>query len=181
MSESRHTMGTVTKASPAKRELRVNLRAGFEPALEQLNCLDLALPDGEEMRCRIAKVRFGGGDAIVQLVAGVTRDNVARMKASVVLAPEGYRPGDNAELDLTELAGFEVQTESGEVFGNVVASLDTKAGGILEIERGDGTSVLLPAIPEVITGIDWDGEVIAIGDVAPFAVENDEDSDTRMA
>lgn len=175
MTSPRRSLGTVTNVQPAKRQVRVAVREGYRDTMEQLKMLELELRGGEPLRCRIASVRWTGKDAQVAFVAGVTRDNVARMRGAAVLAPDDAAPKREEGFELDDLLGFNVVDENEATLGTVSGVLDTKAGGILEIEKTAGGQLMLPAIPEAISGIDWETERIVVGDIGPYAVGTDED------
>ena len=175
MAPPRRSLGTITQVQPAKRQVRVAVREGYRDTLEQLKTLEVELRDGERLRCRIASVTWDNQDARVAFVAGVTRDNVARLRGATVMAPEDAEPNRAEGFALDDVLGFAVVDTNGETVGTVRGVMDTKAGGILEIETTAGGALLLPAIPEAISGIDWDTERIVVGDIAPYAVGTDEE------
>lgn len=175
MAPPRRTLGTITTIQPAKRQVRVAVREGYREAIEQLKTLEVELRGGERLRCRIQSVAWDGDAARVEFVPGVTRDNVARLRGAAVLAPEGAEPKRSEGFELDDLLGFGVVGENGTAVGTVRGVLDTKAGGILELETSAGKGLMLPAIPEVISEIDWDAERIVVGDIEPYAVGTDEE------
>lgn len=175
MALPRLSLGTITNVQPAKRQVRVAVREGFRDAMEQLKTLEMELRDGEAMRCRVQTLRWDGNAAQVVFVAGVTRDNVARMRGATVLAPEDAVPNRAAGYELDDMLGFDVVDENDTTLGTVSGVLDTKAGGILEIETTAGKRLMLPAIPEAISGVDWKAERIVVGDIGPYAVGMDEE------
>lgn len=175
MAPPRRSLGTITNIQPAKRQVRVSVRKGFRDALEQLKMLEIELRDGAVLRCRVDAITWDGVHVRVAFVPGVTRDNIARMRGASVLCPEDFAPTRDEGFALDDLLGFHVVTETGTALGTVAGVLDTKAGGVLEIETTAGGQLLLPAIPEVVSGIDWDAERIVVGDIAPYAVGTDEE------
>lgn len=175
MAPPRRTLGTIASVQPGKRQVRIALRKGYRAAAEKLNTIELELRDGEAMRCRVQKVTCDADSAHVVLVAGVTRENVARMRGATVFAPDAAEPDREGAFDVDDLLGFEVVESDETLFGTVASVMDTKAGGILNIETTAGRRVLLPAIPEAISGIDWDAERIVVNDIAPYAVGTDEE------
>ncbi len=174
MAPPRRYLGTITSVQPAKRQVRIALRKGYKDAAQKLKSMELELRDGESMQCRLQTVKCDNENAHVVFVAGVTRDNVARMRGAQVVAPEGSEPDRGSEFELEALLAFEVIEDAGAILGTVTGVLETLAGGILRIETNDGRRLMLPAIPEAIAGIDWDAERIVVNDIEPYAVENDE-------
>ena len=180
MVEDRLQIGSVTGINPARRELRIAIAAGRNPEFEEMQWVRLELLDGESMRCRVRSVRLGKDDAIMALAPGVTRDNVGRMKGSrVVIESAKQKPRDESHIT-DDVIGFTVRSVDGTVLGEVAGFLQTKAHPVLEIERPDGSSILVPAIEEVITRMDWDAATITVGELSGYAVEQDADGSSRQ-
>ena len=180
MVEDRLQIGSVTGVNPARRELRIAIAAGRNPEFEEMRWIRLELIEGESMRCRVRSVRLGQDEAIVFLVPGVTRDNVGRMKGSrVVIESAEQKPRDESYIT-DDVVGFTVRSADGTVLGEVAGFLQTKAHPVLEIERADGSTILVPAIEQVITRIDWDAATITTGELSGYAVEQDANDSSRQ-
>lgn len=178
--ELRH-IGTVTTVNPSRRELRVAIVPGRAAEFEAMEWVSLVLAGGESMRCRVAGAGRAGDIAKVRLSEGVTRDNVARMKGAKVVVTSDLERVERRELSTGEVVGFAVVSADGSPVGEIVGELETKAHVIFEIERVGGGSLLVPAIEEVILGIDWTGRSVVVVDLAPYAVESDTSEGTRLA
>lgn len=169
--------GTVTRIYPAKREIRIEPEPGFRSVLEKLNVLEMALRDGSQIRCRVKCAHWNGDERVVEFVPGVMRDAVGRMKRAQIVVDEGTAcaPFESIETaPLAALEGFDVADENG-LIGRIIRTVVTKAGGILEVERSGGGTVLLPSVPELVSDIDFDAKRIVVRDLERFAVENDEE------
>ena len=137
---------------------------------------------GEIGRFKVASVALRAGYAAITLAPGVPRDTVARLKGRRVVVPEAEaksKPRGVLDIAAAELTGMSIETADGTLVGEIVAGFETKANGVLEVRRPDGSSLLLPLIPEVIEELDLDRRKVIVGDIAPFAVEHD--SGTRLA
>lgn len=174
MSEEFVDAGSVRSVNPARRELRIDSTNRVLADLEGSGWLHIEETAGKILRCKIVKSTLHNGWAIVTVAPGVARDTVARLKGCRVVVPAAERI-EGAAFDITaqECVGMSLVSENDSLIGEVVAGFETKAHGVLEVLRPDGGSLLLPFVPEVIEEIDWAGKKVIVGDIAPFAVEND--------
>ena len=169
-------IGRVTAVNPGRRELRVRVERGRKIEFEEMTWVSLRLPDGETTRCKVVRSRVGDEVTILELAAGVPRDKVAKARGSIVIAlAEDLKSDEPAGDDFAEVEGFAVVKGDGLCIGHVTAVFETLAHPVLEIEKPGGGHILLPAVPEVIEELDWDGKKLVVGDLAPFAVDDDED------
>lgn len=176
--QERMEIGSVSSVNPARRELRIDAERGYKRALAELEWIRLIPRGGKELRCRVAKVKTASGVIVVTLVAGVLRDTVAGLKgAAVVARPEELKEPAQEELTFLDTVGFEVIGPDGLRIGTLTDVIETPAHAVLEIEGDDGHSVLVPAIEEVVAGIDWERERVVVHDLAPYSVDNAEDAD----
>lgn len=169
-------IGRVTAVSPGRRELRVRVERGRDAEFEEMTWVRLRLPDGETTRCKVVRSRVSAKGAILELAAGVPRDKVAEARGSTVVAwPQDLKNAERAHDDFSQVEGFAVVKGGGLCVGHVTAVFETAAHPVLEIEKPGGGHLLLPAVPEVIEDLDWEGQKLVVGDLAPFAVDDDED------
>lgn len=180
MVEERLQIGSVTGVNPARRELRIDIVAGRNPEFEEMQWLRLELLDGESMRCRVRSVRLGKDDAIVTLAPGVTRDNVRRLKGSLVVVESAEQKPRDESYITEDVIGFAVRSKDGTVLGEVTGFIQTKAHPVLEIERPDGSVMLVPAIEQVIVRMDWAAATITTGELTGYAAEQDADESSRQ-
>jgi ribosomal 30S subunit maturation factor RimM len=68
---------------------------------------------------------------------------------------------------LEEVVGID-----GRTIGTLADVFATPAHGILEIEKADGATLLVPAIEEVIADIEWDRARVVVNDLTPYGVED---------
>lgn len=174
MPEDYVDIGRVRSVNPAKREVRVTVRAGYAGAYENLNWLELEPVDGERVRCQVTECRMRNSEAIVALSAGVSRDRVAVFKGARAMMPaRDVPPPDPFEVRASEYDGFAVEDEHGARLGTVVGGMATPTHGVIEIETAPGESALAPVVPEVVSEVDWDGRRLVLRDVERFRVEDD--------
>ena len=75
---------------------------------------------------------------------------------------------NDVELDddtffIQDLQGMHVvDADSGKEYGILKDVLQTGANDVYEVEAPDGRSLLVPVIPQVVCGIDFDSDRIAI-------------------
>lgn len=173
MDESHTRIGRIKSVNPARREVRIDAPKARVRDAESWSWLYIEESDGELSRYKIARAALKGECAVVELAPGVPRDTVRLLKGRRVLRPKAAsEPKFSFDGEATDLVGMTIESNDGSLLGEIVAGFETKANGVLEVLRPDGSSLLLPLVPEVIEGIDLDkGKVIA-GDIAPFAVEH---------
>lgn len=84
-----------------------------------------------------------------------TREGVAALTNKEVFVRADDRPKlPEGQYYRHQLIGLKVMTDEGEVLGNLVEILDTGANDVYVVRRESAKDVLLPAIDEVVLGID---------------------------
>ena len=166
--------GLVRAATPGKRVLRIKPNRGSGNVFTDAAWLKLDLSDGETLVCRVAEVRGDpGGEVLVTLVAGVTRDNVARMKNAAVSVEFSETQAQRAfDLHLDDLIGFAVHDGKGACLGTVVEVYDNGVHGVIEMETETGLQ-MFPLIDQTLAVILQEARVLTVKDLAPYLVESD--------
>ncbi|MFP4500290.1 MAG: ribosome maturation factor RimM [Candidatus Hydrogenedentota bacterium] len=173
MGVARVEIGTVRSVLPSRRELRVAPGPGHQHEFEALEWLRVVVCGGRELRCRVLAAAPAGDTVRVTLAPGVTRDQVASMRhARIVLTPEEQTPRAPDDWTMAELMGMAVVDQHDAPLGVVAKVYETPANAAITIAKPDGTRMLLPAIPEVVTRVDLETNTIHVGDTAPYAVED---------
>lgn len=166
-------LGSVSSVNPARRELRVAVEPGYEYAFDDLEWVRVQPRAGAELRCRVTSVKDVPGGICVALTPGVLRETVAGLKgARIVAAPGELKEPPAEERSLLQAVGFEVVGIDGRTIGTLADVFATPAHGILEIEKADGATLLVPAIEEVIADIEWDRARVVVNDLTPYGVED---------
>lgn len=86
------------------------------------------------------------GDSLIVAIEGVTDRNVAeQMKNTAIYAPASLMPTNEENVwYYSELIGMDARTPDGQLYGRVTAVHNFGAGDILEFNRPDGSSEMLP-------------------------------------
>lgn len=133
------------------------------------------IPDGP-LALRVAGARQDRAEIISTHVPGVARDTVACLKgaAAWIELPEDA-PTDLQTVHPAELDGMQVQSQRENPVGVVSEVYVSGLSGAIEVTKPDGSSVMLPVIPQVIARVDRERGLIIVNDIAPYAVEEHAD------
>ncbi len=168
-------IGRVVSLNPAKRELRIRPVPVHAGCFAEMAWVRVVLRAGTEMRCRVASVRVTETGILLALTPGVTRDTVARMKGgAIVLAREEVRRPAEGGYHVSELENMEVFDEEGNFLGTVKQVYSAGANDVIEVEKPTGKVMLLPVIAELVETVDVDRGRIAVRDIAPYVVDDED-------
>lgn len=168
-------IGAVRSVNPARRELRVAAVPTQAHQFDAMEWVGLAAEDGVVLRCRVSSVKRRNNDVTIALGPGVTRDTVAAMKRFAVFMEEGARkPQPEGDWSLTDLIGLAVTGPGDTMLGTVREVIEAPANAVMEITKPDGGSVLLPVIEQVIESIDLKNGRMTVGDITPYAVDDED-------
>jgi len=166
-------MGTVKSVNPARRELRIDPTKRFEKGAKDLEAVRVFLGQDQPLLCRVDAISANPAGLIVTLGAGISRDQVARMKNAVVDAPPLKRARATAEtMAASEWIGLEVLGVDGARIGRIAGCIESPAHDILEIDAPDGQQLLLPAIEQTVESIDLDAGRVLVRDIRPYVISN---------
>lgn len=173
---ARHWVGAghIRAVTPGKRVVRIVADRGCEDYFTEVARIKVQLPDGETLLCRVAEVRVvSRGDVLVTFVAGVTRDNVARMKnAAVSVELSDAQEQATAGLALDALIGFAVQDEGGNRLGTVVEVYDNGIHGVIEMETDTGLQ-MFPLIEQTFAVLQPESGILTVKDLSSYLVGSD--------
>jgi ribosomal 30S subunit maturation factor RimM len=164
-----HTIAKVRSVNPARRELRLQVESGRRHCLEGAAWLWVQTHGAQPLHCRVEKLRWHNGDAIAGLTAGVSRDVVGAMKGANIVTDVVPAPIAD-DFDARDLIGLEVFDRMSRI-GVVVDAIETPAHIVIEVERKQGSAVLLPLAPELVDVIDFDEGRIVMREAAAVEVE----------
>ncbi|MBX3178529.1 MAG: PRC-barrel domain-containing protein [Candidatus Hydrogenedentes bacterium] len=165
-------IGRVRSVNPRAREVRVEVRAPYSGALGSPSWIGFARDPAPVLRCKVERVRGEGAVMVVVLGAGLPRDAVAGLRgAEALLAPDDIPVRSAGAWRIQDLLGMAVVAADGSVIGAVCEVYEGPANDAFAVARPDGTRCLLPAIGEVILGVDREARRIEVGDVTPFMVD----------
>jgi 16S rRNA processing protein RimM len=69
-------------------------------------------------------------------------------------------PLPEGEFYVDEMLGFQVQTESGEKFGEIIEIIETPAHNVYATENA-----MIPAHPDFIVSTDWENKILTVLDI----------------
>jgi len=116
--------------------------------------------DGRELHIERSQPFKGG--YIVHFLEIADRTAAEQWRERYLLAPaDELEPLGEDEVYVHELPGMRVQLESGEEIGSVVATYELPQGLTLDVERANGSTVLVP-YDRVVTSVDRVLRVIVI-------------------
>ena len=171
MTKKRVVTGFVQSVRPGRRALRIQGPPSITEALEREGWIRLSAAAGPEHRFKILSAHPTADGCVVELVPGVPRDTVARLRGSRVIAalvePEGPALND---VNLAEVMGMAVYDEDGAEIGEVAALYEGKAHDMAEIRRPEGATVIVPLIPPAVTAVDTEARRLILGDWTPYSV-----------
>jgi len=118
---------------------------------------------GEERRVyTVRSARLHQGHALVRLAGIETRNDAEPWRdAYVYVALEDAIPLEEDEYYYHQIEGLRVRTTKAEDLGRVVEVLQTGANDVWVV-RGRGGEVLIPALKDVILGVDLDAGVVTV-------------------
>jgi 16S rRNA processing protein RimM len=172
-SESRVEIARVVSVNPAKHEVRVKPIAAHARQLNALHTGWLAGPGATPVRVRIESMRPDRGMIILRVAAGVPRDTVRSFDHGTLWIPaEALAPPEPEAWTIHDWVGMSVENEEGERVGEIVEVLEAPANDVITVQRPDQSRFLLPVVPEVILAVDFEAEVVRVGDMTAFAVDD---------
>jgi 16S rRNA processing protein RimM len=176
MTEAWVTIGAVRSVNPARREVRVSADSAHAHEFESMTWLRVAWAGEEPMRCRVAQVEDTPGGPVITLAPGVTREMVSRMRGgAVVMASSELHEAPADALPTGGLTGFQVVEADGTALGVIAEVYATGMNAAILVEKSGGGTMLLPLIDAVVLDIDWDNEVLTVGGIEPYVVDDAEE------
>ena len=111
----------------------------------------------------IDSARAHGNGMLIRLNGCDTPETAGRFRNQWVYVKSTEVPALPAgKVYKHELIGLTVTTDSGETLGVLNEILETGANDVYVVKKESGGEILLPAIPDVILGIDMDERVIRV-------------------
>lgn len=101
--------------------------------------------------------------ALLKLAGYNDRDSVEKLRGEIIYVPfRDALPLEPDEFYTYQVIGFEVQTESGEVLGEIVDVLEPPGANEIFVVHGARGEILIPVITDVIRHLDLDTGVVII-------------------
>jgi len=175
-------VGVVRSMNVSRRELRVAPAPRRESVLEDAAWVHVRLAasgdgqaQGGALRCRVERIRWHKGMALLLLGGGVSRDDVARMKGAEVLLPADATADDDEVHALQDLIGMAVRQDDVGEIGRIVDAFATGANDVIEVAMvRDNRTALLPVIDALVVDVDYDRKVVSVRDIAPYVVDDED-------
>ena len=147
-------VGIITKGHGLKGEVKIRTYAGDPKMLVAGQLLRATYPDGRVQTLELRSVRTQGGKVLVGF-AGIDDRTQAEGLRGVELAVkrEDLPPLGPGDYYLSDLVGYTVVTDGGEVIGPVQEAWNMPASDVLQVMRG-GHEVLIPVVDDIVKGID---------------------------
>ena len=163
-------IGTFVKPHGVKGEISAQI--DYDIDLQKLKCLIIDI-DGIYVPFYVKCVRPKSSHSVLVTLEDVNSDIEAKdfSGKSVFALKEDFQrqnPEDDNEdelgIYLSDLIGFTLKDQSGEILGNVVDFDDSTANLLLKIQpvRSDGKEFYLPAADDLITEIDTTDKILTM-------------------
>ncbi len=111
----------------------------------------------------VEAARFTPKGVLLKLAGVDSRDAAADLRGAYVALPEAELPPlPTGSFHHHQINGLDVYTEDGRRLGAVAEILTTGSNDVYVVRGGQGGELLLPAIAEVILGIDLDAQRITV-------------------
>ncbi len=116
-----------------------------------------------ERRYRIKVTGTARGALIAEIEGVATRDAAEALRGRRLYLPRETLPEPEAdEFYYADLIGLRAELPDGTTVGTVCAVRDFGAGDLIEIDRGDGDTVMLRFTKESVPVVDIDGKRLVI-------------------
>jgi 16S rRNA processing protein RimM len=150
-------IGRVLRPHGVRGELRVQMLSSDLQRLANLSHVLIGHDpnNGKTLtRYEISNARRDRGYWLLSLANVTDRDMADRFRACYLCVPiEEASPLADDEIYIYQLIGLSVQTEFGEVLGNISEVLETGANDVYVVQGGPYGEILLPATHEVILAV----------------------------
>lgn len=152
-------IGQVVGVRGLSGELKVRIESD-DP--ERFYALEWAYLGDERRRMRVESVRLFKGAALVRLEGVSDRTAAEAYRGQYMrVAAEDALPLEEGEYYVHQIEGLQVRSDLGEELGHVHEVLVTGANDVYVV-RGAHGELLLPAIKEVILGVDLEQGVLTV-------------------
>jgi len=144
--------------------LRVRIVTDYPERLGQRTCFYLAHSDSPDkvQRYLVEQWRLHKKALLLKLVGCDDRDAAGELRGMLVQVPiEEAAPLEEGEYYHFQLIGVRVETEDGELLGQVAQVMETGANDVYVV-RGPRGEVLLPALDDVILELDLGANLMVV-------------------
>jgi 16S rRNA processing protein RimM len=165
MPEPRYlAVGRVLRPHGIRGELRVDVMTDYPERLGQHVHLWLASPDHPQVvqRYTVEKTRWHRGVLLLKLGGCDDRNAAEQLRGMLVQIPiQEAVPLEEGEYYHFQLIGVQVETESGDLLGQVVQVLETGANDVYVV-RGSRGEILVPAVDDLVIELDLESKRMVV-------------------
>ncbi|MGH2571120.1 MAG: ribosome maturation factor RimM [bacterium] len=130
--------------------------------LSAMTTLRVRRPNGAEAPLRIEDARPKGQGWILRIDGVEDREGAEELRGAAIVAPREDLPeAQPGEWWIDDLVGLEVVSDDGEAIGRLVDVWTLPANDVYVVRSADG-EVLLPAIEDVIVGVDLEKKTMTV-------------------
>lgn len=153
-------IAVVTGVHGLQGDVRLKVHSGNAKGLKRYKALKLE-PMGRPVR--IVAISEDAKGVRARLEGFADRTAVEPLRGQKLMIERSALPAPaEDELYLADLIGVAVYTPDGGLVGQVVATPNYGASDLLEIERADGSTVLVPLMPVAVPTVDPDARRIVV-------------------
>ncbi|MBR5688587.1 MAG: 16S rRNA processing protein RimM [Prevotella sp.] len=157
-----YRIGRIGKAHGVKGEVSIHIDDDvFDHVDADYLVLDI---DGILVPFYMEEYRFRSDETVLMKFCDIdTMEQARSLTGADVYFPRSLSEADEGGLSWAAIIGFTLtDQQTGKVVGTITAVDDSTINTLFEVERPDGTAILIPAAEDLITDIDTDKRVITI-------------------
>lgn len=153
-------VGKITQPHGTRGEIRIE---SYTDSIERFSKFQTLYIDIENPRpLSVESTRFHKKWVIIKFAEIKDRNSAELLRSKLLQIPvEEAEPLEEGEYYLYQLIGLTVRTAGGEILGELIDIIETRANNVFVILSGE-TEILLPDIPEVIKQIDFDSDQMTV-------------------
>jgi 16S rRNA processing protein RimM len=152
------TVGFIRRPHGIRGELIMDIHTDFP---DRLHAGTKVFLSEEHRPAKLASVRPHGTSLLVSFRGMDSPETAGRLRNTWVYVTTADRPPlPDGKVYQHQILGLRVITDEGRELGQLVDIFETGANNIYVVKTADGKEILLPAIPDVVLGIDLpNGEI----------------------
>lgn len=158
-------IGRILRPHGVRGELRAEILTDYPDRLQDAFAQSLrTLYVGKTHRSfTLTNVRFHQGAMLLTFKECTTRDEADALRGALVEIPmEDAVPLEEDEYYHFQLVGMQVETEEGEVLGEIVEVFTAPGANDVFVVHGSRGEILIPAIEDVVISLDVEAERVVI-------------------
>lgn len=156
------TIGLIRKPHGVYGYVKVELLTDVPDRFRDLQWIWLEFPDGRRGHMAIEEYHMNHRDTLLKLDSIDDLETAARLRGAYIQVRSTEKaPLSEGQFYTSELVGSRVITEGGDEIGHVREVLSMPANDIYVVDTPRG-EVLIPAISDVVTGIDSEHRRVVI-------------------